>query len=47
MSEVEDDMKSLYAMGCRYYHIHARNPLTGEQSIAPGCSRWIFRSCRC
>lgn len=26
------EVEALYAMGCRYYHYHARNPLSREQS---------------
>ncbi len=40
---------TLYALGCRYYHYHARNPQTGEQStdnaIYQRLSTAIQRSC--
>jgi len=29
--QIEAEAKALYAMGCRYYHYHARNPGTREQ----------------
>ncbi|MHA5864851.1 3-keto-5-aminohexanoate cleavage protein, partial [Pseudomonas aeruginosa] len=30
--ELLDEARQLYEMGCRYYHYHARNPLTQEQT---------------
>lgn len=40
----------LYNLGCRYYHYHARNPLTQEQTtdndIYQAVSRHIQRSCK-
>ncbi len=30
--ELLDEARQLYEMGCRYYHHHARNPLTQEQT---------------
>jgi hypothetical protein len=30
--EVIEEAERLYAAGCRYYHFHARNPLTREQT---------------
>ncbi|MHC8407424.1 3-keto-5-aminohexanoate cleavage protein [Pseudomonas sp. TMB3-21] len=40
----------LYNLGCRYYHYHARNPLTQEQTtdndIYQAVSRNIQRSCK-
>jgi uncharacterized protein (DUF849 family) len=32
LPDIERELKELYQLGCRYYHIHARNPQTREQS---------------
>ncbi|MBH0780880.1 3-keto-5-aminohexanoate cleavage protein [Nocardia bovistercoris] len=48
-SEALQEAVTLYALGCRYYHYHARNPATGEQStdnaIYQSLSQSIQRSC--
>lgn len=43
------EAEALYSMGCRYYHYHARNPLTHEQTtenqIYQEVSRAVQRRC--
>ncbi|ARF56534.1 3-keto-5-aminohexanoate cleavage protein [Streptomyces gilvosporeus] len=43
------EAEALYGMGCRYYHYHARNPLTHEQTtdneIYQEISRGVQRRC--
>lgn len=45
-----EEALDLYNMGCRYYHYHARNPFTNEQTtdndIYQSVSRNIQRSCK-
>lgn len=47
--DVVQEAVTLHALGCRYYHYHARNPETGEQStdnsIYQQVSTLIQRSC--
>ncbi|MFJ9849043.1 3-keto-5-aminohexanoate cleavage protein [Streptomyces sp. NPDC101150] len=44
------EAEALYGMGCRYYHYHARNPLTHEQTtdneIYQEISRGVQRRCK-
>jgi hypothetical protein len=48
--ELVEEAKALYEMGCRYYHYHARNPLTHEQTtdnrIYQSVSRSVQRQCK-
>jgi hypothetical protein len=47
---IVEEAISLYAMGCRYYHYHARSPFTHEQTtdndIYQSVSRSIQRACK-
>lgn len=47
---IVDEAIELYESGCRYYHYHARNPLTREQTtdneIYQSVSRTIQRACK-
>lgn len=46
---LQAEAEALYAMGCRYYHYHARNPVTREQAtsneIYQSISRPLQRRC--
>ncbi|MEG7362609.1 hypothetical protein [Pseudomonas citronellolis] len=43
-SELLEEARQLYAIGCRYYHYHARNPLTQEQTTDNDIYQMISRA---
>ena len=46
VEQVEAEIRQLDALGCRYYHYHARNPLTAEQTTDDAVYRVVGRMAR-
>ena len=50
LDDVANEAADLYRMGCRYYHYHARNPITREQTtdneVYQRVSRDVQRRCK-